>query len=134
MHEHAVGVAVIGAAVAVFVRGAAEFGHRHDDDVFHAVAHVLRKRRHGLAQIAQQIRELALRAAFVDVVVPAARIDERDFEADVGLVEAAPPVASSGPTRLFGYIAPFSGWNREGSALRSMSIASNVSVPVPRSA
>src|SRR6266568_7461023 len=32
-HKHAVRVAVVGAAIAVFVRGAAEFGHGHHDDV-----------------------------------------------------------------------------------------------------
>src|SRR6185369_10391092 len=43
-HEHAVRVAVIGAAVSVFVRGTAEFGHGDDNDVFHAVAQVLMQR------------------------------------------------------------------------------------------
>ena len=59
-HEHAIGVAVIGAAIAVFVRGASEFGHADEHDVAHAVAHVLVKRGNSLPQIAQQIREAAL--------------------------------------------------------------------------
>ena len=80
-------MAVIGAAIAVFVRGAAEFGHADENDVAHAVAHVLMERRNSLPQIAQQIRKLALHAAFVDVMIPAAAIEERDFEADVRFEE-----------------------------------------------
>ena len=82
-HEHAIGVAVIGAAIAVFVRGASEFGHADEDDVAHAIAHVLMKRGNSLPQIAQQIREAAVHAAFVDVMVPAAAIEKGDFEANV---------------------------------------------------
>ena len=76
-------MAVIGAAIAVLVRGAAEFRHADEHDVAHAVAHVLMERRDSLPQIAQQIRKLALHAAFVDVMVPAAAIEERDFQADI---------------------------------------------------
>ena len=50
-HEHAIRVAVVGPAVAVLVRGAAEFGHRNDHNVLHAVAHILRESRHGLPQV-----------------------------------------------------------------------------------
>ena len=75
-HEHAIGVAVVRAAVAVFAAGAAEFAHADENDVLHAVAQVLMKRREALAQVAQQIRELALYAALVDVIVPAAAIEE----------------------------------------------------------
>ena len=42
------------------------------------------KRRNSLPQIAEQICELSLHAAFVDMMIPATAIEERDFEADVG--------------------------------------------------
>ena len=63
----------------------------------HAVAHVLMERRQPLAQISQQIRELALHAAFIHVIVPAAAIDEQHFHADVGLQQLRQSAASSGP-------------------------------------
>src|SRR6202030_1818946 len=85
--EHAIGVAVIGAAIAVFFGGAAEFTHGDDDDVLHTVAHVLMKGGEGLAEVFEQVGELALHAAFVDVVVPAAAIDEQNFHADLGFKE-----------------------------------------------
>ena len=81
--EHAIRVSVVGAAIAVFLGGAPELAHGHDDDILHASAHVLMKRRKALAEILQQIRELALHSAFVDVIVPAAAIDEKNFHADV---------------------------------------------------
>ena len=52
-HKHAVRVAVIGAAIAVFVRGAAELRHGDDDDVVHAVAHVLRESGERLPKVPQ---------------------------------------------------------------------------------
>src|SRR5260370_42442030 len=52
-YKHAVGVPVIGAAITVFVRGAAEFGHGDHDDVVHAVAHILRKSRERLPEVSQ---------------------------------------------------------------------------------
>ncbi len=48
-HEHAVGVAVVGAAVAIFPGGAAELAHSDHYHVAHPVAHVLIKRRERLA-------------------------------------------------------------------------------------
>src|SRR6266550_2226484 len=82
--QHAIRVAMIGAAIAVFLSGAAEFAHSHEDDILHAVAHISMKRSQALAQVFQQTRQLPLHAAFVDVVVPAAAIDEKNFHADVG--------------------------------------------------
>ena len=70
--------------MSVFACRTAELRHADENHVGHAVTHVLMKRRDSLPQIAQQIRELALRAAFVyDVVIPAAAIEEVDFEAYV---------------------------------------------------
>src|SRR5580704_18318746 len=84
-HEHAIRVAVIGPAVTVLVRCAAKFRHADEHHVAHAVTHVLMERRDSLRQIAEQIGKLSLHAAFVDVMIPAAAIEERDFQADVGL-------------------------------------------------
>src|SRR5271154_3209508 len=53
--KHAVRVTVIGAAITVLVRGAAEFGHADEHHIAHAVAHILMKRRNSLPQIAQQV-------------------------------------------------------------------------------
>src|SRR6266849_5772649 len=74
--EHAIGVAVVGAAIAVFLCSAPEFAHGHKNNILHAVAQVLVKRRKALAEVLQQIRELSLHSAFVHVIVPAAAIDK----------------------------------------------------------
>src|SRR5215472_8826824 len=87
--EHTVGVAVVGSAIAIFLGGAAEFAQSDDDHVLHAVTHVLVKRRETSAKVPQKIGELALRAAFVDVVVPTAAIDEYNFDADIGFEQLA---------------------------------------------
>lgn len=53
--EHAIGVAMVGATIPVFLGGTPEFTHGHKDDVFHAVAQVLMKSGEALAEILQQI-------------------------------------------------------------------------------
>src|SRR6266704_5601272 len=88
-HKHAIGMAVVRTVVAVFFCGAAEFAHGDKNDVLHAVAEVLVKRGQSLAEIAQQIRKLALHTAFVEVVVPSAAIDKQNFHADVRLQKLA---------------------------------------------
>src|SRR5438876_6007225 len=40
-HEHAIGVAVIGAAIPVFLGGSAELAHGYEHDILHPVAQVL---------------------------------------------------------------------------------------------
>src|SRR5712692_114982 len=87
--EHAIRVAVIGAAIAVFLGGAAEFAHGDKNNILHAVAHVLVKRPKPLAEILEQIGKLPLHAAFIDVIVPAAAIDKQNFHADVGFEQLA---------------------------------------------
>jgi len=82
-HEHAIRVAVIGAAVAVFLRRTAELAHGHHNHIRHAISHVLVKGRQSLPEIFQQIRKLPLHAAFIDVVVPATAINKQHFDADV---------------------------------------------------
>ena len=61
-HEHTVGVAVIGAAVAVFLRGAAEFGHGDNHHILHAVAHILPERGQRLAEFAAAGWRVGLRS------------------------------------------------------------------------
>ena len=70
--HHRVAVAVVGAAIAVLVHRAPELRHRQDDDVGHAIAEVGDERRDAAAEVVEPRRELALRAALVDVRVPAA--------------------------------------------------------------
>src|ERR1700682_5324041 len=47
-HEHAVGVAVVGSAIAVFVCGAPELRHRDEHNIFHPITHILMERRKSL--------------------------------------------------------------------------------------
>src|ERR1700722_557200 len=86
-NEHHVGVAMVGAAIAVFADGASEFGHGDDDGVFAEVAEVGPEGSEGLRKLAKNIGNLALGAAFVDVMVPASDIGEGDLHAEVGLDE-----------------------------------------------
>src|ERR1700735_181513 len=83
--EHAICMTMIGATIAVFMRGAAKFRHADEDDLAHAVAHVLVERSDSLPQVFQQVGELALDATFVDVIVPPSAIEESNFQADIGL-------------------------------------------------
>src|SRR5215470_9210157 len=68
--EHRGRVAVIGAAVAVFGHGPAEFRHREHDDVRHLVAEVLGERRERRAEVAEAERQLPALGALADVGVP----------------------------------------------------------------
>ena len=69
--EHGVGVAVIGAAGAVFVGGAAELRHGDEGDVLGVVAHVAPEGGDACGEIAEAIGELAVDAALVLMGVPA---------------------------------------------------------------
>src|SRR3984893_2403802 len=75
-HKHYVGVAVVGAAVAIFSCSAAEFGHGYYDCVFSEIAQVSPERGDRLREISQDVGDLALGAAFVDVVIPSADVGE----------------------------------------------------------
>ena len=72
-NEHYVGVAVVGAAIAVLARRASELRHRDDDGVFAQIAEIDPERGERLREVAEHIRQLAFRRAFVDVMVPARR-------------------------------------------------------------
>src|SRR5438876_12307045 len=39
--HHEAAMTVIGSTVAVFLDGAAEFGHRYENNIFHCIAHIL---------------------------------------------------------------------------------------------
>ena len=82
--EHGVGVAVVGAAGAVLVGGAAEFGHGDKGDVFGVGAHVAPEGGYGIGEVTEAIGELAFDAALVLVSVPAADVGEGGFYAEVG--------------------------------------------------
>src|SRR6185369_15487365 len=71
-------MAVIGAAVAVLAKGAAEFAQHHHDGVAPGAAHALRERAQAAAELLEARRELAVRAALADVRVPAADVDEAE--------------------------------------------------------
>ena len=58
--QHDVGVAMVGAAIAVLLHGAAELGHRHDRHVRHPRTEVARERRDREAEVAQPVGELTL--------------------------------------------------------------------------
>src|ERR1039458_6031904 len=83
-------VAVIGAAVAVFARGAAELRHGDQGDVLPAVAQVQPEGGQRLAKVGKSRGQLALRSArahLVDVMIPAAHVGEGHLHAHVGLDE-----------------------------------------------
>src|SRR5215469_5502111 len=103
-NEHDVRMSVIGAAVSVFPRRAAEFGHGHDDRVFPKIAKINPECAQGLRKLAQHIRDLAFGTAFIDVVVPAADVGKSDLDAEIGfdqLRQLLEAVAKSA-TRIIG--------------------------------
>ena len=53
-------VAVISAAISVFVRGAAELRHHHQNHILHAVAHVQPEGAEALAVLPEEIGELTV--------------------------------------------------------------------------
>src|SRR5207249_7822943 len=66
---------------AVFLDGAAEFGHRDENDIFHSIAHILAERGNAIGELAQKWRELH---RLVPVVIPTANIGKSHFDARVG--------------------------------------------------
>ena len=51
---------MVRAVVAILLRGAAELRHGNENDVFHAITHVLAKRRQCRAELPQELRHLLL--------------------------------------------------------------------------
>ena len=50
-HEHDIGVAMIGPAIAVLFGRAPELGHRHHHDVLHTVSEVLAERGNRIGEL-----------------------------------------------------------------------------------
>src|SRR5262249_52563518 len=75
--HHETAVAVVGAGIAVLFRSTAEFGHGYQDDVFHAIAHVLAERADGIRKLTKQIRELW---SLVAVVIPSTHFGESGLD------------------------------------------------------
>ncbi len=69
---------VVGAAVAIDVRGAAELGDRDDDRLAPGIAHIGRDRRHRVVERAQEIGEPPLDRTFIDMGVPAIKGERAD--------------------------------------------------------
>src|SRR5215471_21471592 len=114
-HEHDVGVAVVGAAIAVLARGAPELRHADDHCVFAKIAQIGPERSDGLRELASEVGDLALHAAFVHVVVPSADVGESDFHAQVGFDQLR-YLAQTVTKTSAGYSAPATGVYFSGSA------------------
>src|SRR5262249_20313160 len=80
-------MAVVGATVTVFAGGASELGHRYYHRIFGEVAEIGPQGGDGLRKLASDVGDLALRAAFVRVMIPSADVGERDLHAEVGFDE-----------------------------------------------
>ena len=76
-------MSMIGAAVAVLMHRAAEFRNHHDYGVTVCRPERLGEMREALAERLQMARELARRAALIDVRVPSAEREESDADARV---------------------------------------------------
>ena len=77
-------VSVIGASVSILAGGASEFAHGEDEDLRHAGTPVAVEGGEAFGEFAQAGGESSASGALVVVGVPAAELDEGDFEADVG--------------------------------------------------
>src|SRR5579863_6109319 len=91
---------MIGAAVAIFAGGAAEFRHRHYNRVFAEIAEIGPEGGNGLRKVAEHVGDLAIGRAFVDVMVPSTDIGKCHLHAEIRfdeLSELAQAVAKSSP-------------------------------------
>src|SRR5207248_4033201 len=79
-YPHDIAVAVIGATIAVFPKGAAEFGHDDDDGVLPSLAQPSGKSGEALAERAQMIGQLPVVIPLIDVGVPTAQPDCRNAD------------------------------------------------------
>ena len=122
---------MIGAAIAILAGGAAEFRHGDDDRVFGQIAEVSPESAQRLRELAQHIRDLALRAAFVDVMVPSANVGKRHLHAEVGFDELAELLEAVAKTSLGIIRARLPACTLTGSAAFNIFTASKVSWPVP---
>jgi len=79
--HHEAAMTVIGSTVAVFLDGAAEFGHRDENNIFHSIAHILAERGNTIREPAQKWKELH---RLVPVVIPTSNISKSRFNAHAG--------------------------------------------------
>src|SRR5687768_17844021 len=77
-------MSVIRSAIAVLSDGPAKLRHRQNYDVVHPLAQVLIERRDSVAELLQQVRELATTVSLILVRVPLAHVGKRDFQTDFG--------------------------------------------------
>ena len=82
-NEHDIGMAVIGAAIAILARRAPELRHRDDNGVFAEIAEIDPESGERLREVAQHVCQLPFRRALVDVMVPARNVGERYLHAQV---------------------------------------------------
>src|SRR5579872_3947104 len=83
---------MVGAAVAVLMHGAAEFGNHDHDGIAVCWPERLSEMREAFAERLQMSRELARRAALIDVRVPSAEREESDADAGVAANQLREPV------------------------------------------
>src|SRR5207245_301137 len=82
-NKHDVGVAMVGAAVAVFANGAPEFRHGHQDYVPHPRSEVSSERGERIAELTEIVGELSLRSALAGMSVPPADVGEGHFQSEM---------------------------------------------------
>src|SRR5204863_2941987 len=83
--HHRVPVPVIGPAIAVLLHRPSKLRHRHDDDVFHAIAEIGDEGGEGACEVVEAGGELSFGGTLVHVRIPAAELGERHFETDIRL-------------------------------------------------
>ena len=86
-NKHHIGVAVIGAAAAVFPCGATEFGHGKDDNILYAIAEILIESSEAVGEFLEPIGHLSGGATFGDMGVPAFNFMKREFQPHIGFDE-----------------------------------------------
>ena len=100
-NKHRIGVAVIGAAGAVFTGGAAELRHGDQRDVGGIVSQVAPEGRNGSREVGEAIGELAVDAALVMMRVPAVDVSESSLDSEIGFEQLRD---------LLHAVAEFGGW------------------------
>ncbi len=95
-------MAVVGAPIPILTGGTAELRHGDYDRIFGKIAEVYPEGAQRLRELPQHIGDLALCAAFVDMVVPAADVGKCHLYAQVGLDELGElfKTVAKTPTRI----------------------------------
>src|SRR4051794_39463087 len=97
---------MISPAAAVLDHGPAEFRHRHDDDVLHAITEIASERGDAGGEIVEPRCKLTGRAALVGVMVPVTGFGERNLEAYIRLrqLRDLPQRLAEGGPRIYGAV------------------------------